>query len=221
MGIFIAGLVIFLGIHTVSIVAPQWREGQVARLGEGPWKGLYAGIAAVGLGLLIYGFGIARQHPLVLYTPPTALRHLALLLMVPVFPLLVAAYFPGRIQAAAKHPMLLATKLWATAHLLANGWTDVVALDEVPEGGIVERKVDRRSVLLSRRGGAVSCFDTSCAHLGMPLEMGEVDAGDITCAYHGFRYLLETGECLTAPEVQLKVHAVRVIGARVQVRLDT
>jgi uncharacterized membrane protein len=121
MGIFIAGLVIFLGIHTVSIVAPQWREGQVARLGEGPWKGLYAGIAAVGLGLLIYGFGIARQHPLVLYTPPTALRHLALLLMVPVFPLLVAAYFPGRIQAAAKHPMLLATKLWATAHLLANG----------------------------------------------------------------------------------------------------
>ena len=103
----------------------------------------------------------------------------------------------------------------------ANGWTDVVALDEVPEGGIVERKVDRRSVLLSRRGGAVSCFDNSCAHLGMPLEMGEVDAGVITCAYHGFRYLLETGECLTAPEVQLKVHAVRVIGARVQVRLDT
>ena len=121
MGIFIAGLVIFLGIHTVSIVAPQWREGQVARLGEGPWKGLYAGVAAVGLGLLIYGFGVARQHPVVLYTPPTALRHLALLLMVPVFPLLVAAYFPGRIQAAAKHPMLLATKLWATAHLLANG----------------------------------------------------------------------------------------------------
>ena len=121
MGIFIAGLVIFLGIHTVSIVAPQWREGQVARLGEGPWKGLYAGIAAVGLGLLIYGFGAARQQGVVLYTPPTALRHLALLLMVPVFPLLVAAYFPGRIQAAAKHPMLLATKLWATAHLLANG----------------------------------------------------------------------------------------------------
>ena len=121
MGIFLLGLILFLGIHTVSIVAPQWRAGRVARLGEGPWKGLYAGIAAVGLGLLIYGYGVARQAPVVLYTPPAALRDLALLVMLPVFPLLVAAYFPGRIKAAAKHPMLLATKLWATAHLLGNG----------------------------------------------------------------------------------------------------
>jgi len=121
MGILIAGLAIFLGIHTVSIVAPEWRAAQVARVGEGPWKGLYSVIAAIGLGLLIYGYGVARQQPLALYTPPAALRHLALLVMVPVFPLFVAAYFPGRIQAAAKHPMLLATKLWATAHLLANG----------------------------------------------------------------------------------------------------
>ena len=121
MGILIVGLVLFLGIHTVSIVAPQWRAAQVARLGQGPWKGLYSLAAAIGLGLLIYGYGAARHDPVVLYTPPNALRHLALLLMVPVFPLLVAAYFPGRVQAAAKHPMLLATKLWATAHLLANG----------------------------------------------------------------------------------------------------
>ena len=121
MGILIAGLAIFLGIHTVSIVAPEWRAAQVARVGVGPWKGLYSVIAAIGLGLLIYGYGVARQQPLALYTPPAALRHLALLVMVPVFPLFVAAYFPGRIQAAAKHPMLLATKLWATAHLLANG----------------------------------------------------------------------------------------------------
>ena len=121
MGIFVVGLVLFLGIHTVSIVAPQWREAQLARLGEGPWKGPYSGIAAVGLGLLIYGYGVARQSPIVLYTPPTAFRHLALLLMLPVFPLLVAAYVPGRIKAMAKHPMLLATKFWATAHLLANG----------------------------------------------------------------------------------------------------
>jgi uncharacterized membrane protein len=121
MGIFLFGLVLFLGIHTVSIVAPAWRDAQAAKLGEGPWKGLYAGLAAVGLGLLIYGYGIARQAPVVLYTPPTALRHLALLLMLPVFPLVVATYFPGRIKALAKHPLLLATKLWAAAHLLANG----------------------------------------------------------------------------------------------------
>lgn len=121
MSIFVAGLIVFLGIHAVSIVAPQWRAAQVARLGEGPWKGLYSVAAAIGLGLLVYGFGVARHAPVVLYTPPAALRHLALLLMVPVFPLLLAAYLPGRIKSAAKHPMLLATKFWATAHLLANG----------------------------------------------------------------------------------------------------
>jgi len=121
MGMLIVGLVLFLGIHTVSIVAPQWREGQIARLGEGPWKGMYSVVSAIGFGLLIYGYGAARQNPVVLYTPPTALRHVALLLMLPVFPLLVAAYVPGRIKAIAKHPMLLATKLWAVAHLFANG----------------------------------------------------------------------------------------------------
>ncbi len=100
------------------------------------------------------------------------------------------------------------------------GWLDVGTLDEVPEGGISERKIKGRSVLLSKRGDTVSCFDNSCAHLGMPLEMGEISEGVITCSYHGFQYLLETGECLTAPEVQLKVHAVRVTGNRVQVRLE-
>ena len=100
------------------------------------------------------------------------------------------------------------------------GWIDAAALDEIAEGGVTERKIKERSVLLSRRGSQVSCFDNSCAHLGMPLEMGEVSGGVITCSYHGFQYLLETGECLTAPEVQLRVHAVRVTGDRVQVRLE-
>jgi uncharacterized membrane protein len=121
MGIFVVGLALFLGVHSVSMLAPAWREAQLARLGEGAWKGLYSGISAIGLGLLIYGYGVARQSPVVLYTPPRALHDLALALMLPVFPLLIAAYVPGRIQAAAKHPMLLAVKIWATAHLLANG----------------------------------------------------------------------------------------------------
>ncbi len=102
----------------------------------------------------------------------------------------------------------------------ASGWIDAAGIDEVPDGGVTERKIKQRSVLLSRQGSRISCFDNSCAHLGMPLEMAEVAAGVITCSYHGFKYLLETGECLTAPEVQLKVHAVRVVGARVQVRLE-
>lgn len=121
MSILLAGLVLFLGLHSLSIVAPRWRVVQAARFGETPWKGLYSVVAAIGLGLLVYGYGLARQSPVVLYTPPAGLRHLALLVMLPVFPLLLAAYLPGRIRAATKHPMLLATKLWATAHLLANG----------------------------------------------------------------------------------------------------
>lgn len=101
-----------------------------------------------------------------------------------------------------------------------TGWIDAAALSEIPEGGIREHRLKDRSVLLHRHGDRVSCVDNSCAHLGMPLDMGRVDQGVITCTYHGFRYRLETGECLTAPEVQLRVHAVRVLGTRVQVRLE-
>jgi len=121
MLVLVVGLVIFLGVHSVSIVAPGWRTATVARLGERPWKGLYSLASAVGLALIIVGYGMARKDPVVLYTPPAALRHLALVLMLPVFPLLFAAYLPGRIRAAAKHPFLLAVKFWALAHLLANG----------------------------------------------------------------------------------------------------
>jgi uncharacterized membrane protein len=121
MLVLVLGLVVFLGVHSVSIVAPHWRAATIARVGEKPWKGLYSIAAGVGLALVIVGYGMARRDPVVLYAPPAALRHLALLVMVPVFPLLFAAYLPGRIRAAAKHPMLLAVKLWALAHLLANG----------------------------------------------------------------------------------------------------
>ncbi|WP_418318675.1 NnrU family protein [Piscinibacter sakaiensis] len=121
MAVLLAGLVLFLGLHSVSIVAPQWRDARVRQFGELRWKGLYSLIAAVGLLLIIVGYGLARQSPITLYTPPAMLRHLAWLLMAPVFVLLFAAYLPGRIQSATRHPMLLAVKLWATAHLLANG----------------------------------------------------------------------------------------------------
>lgn len=100
------------------------------------------------------------------------------------------------------------------------GWLDAGVIRDIKEGGATECMVQGRSLLLSKRGDTVSCFDNACAHLGMPLDMAEVKDGVITCSYHGFQYLLETGECLTAPEVQLKVHAVRLIGDRVQVRLE-
>ncbi|MEO8278205.1 MAG: NnrU family protein [Ideonella sp.] len=121
MALLVAGLLVFLGLHSLAIVAPQWRDAQLVRFGEARWKGLYSIVSAIGLVLIIVGYGIARQSPIVLYVPPAALRHLAWLLMLPVFVLLFAAYLPGRIQSATRHPMLLATKLWASAHLLANG----------------------------------------------------------------------------------------------------
>ena len=121
MSLLIVGLIIFLGIHSIAIFAPGLRERVRSRLGEGPWKGLYSLISLLGFALILYGFGLARQSPVVLYTPPQWLRHLTFLIMLPVFPLLIAAYLPGRIKTAAKHPMLAAVKFWAFAHLLANG----------------------------------------------------------------------------------------------------
>ena len=121
MTIFVAGLLVFLAIHSVSIVAPRWRDAQAGRMGENAWKGLYALVSIASLVAMIYGYGIARQTPVVVYVPPVALRHLTFLLMLPVFPLLIAAYLPGRIKRLSRNPMLLAVILWAVSHLLANG----------------------------------------------------------------------------------------------------
>ena len=147
MTLLILGLFVFLGVHAVSIVAPAWRTRQIGLIGENRWKGGYSLVSAIGLALLIIGFGEARHTPVVLYTPPVYLRHLALLLMLPVFPLFVATYFPGRISRAAKHPTLLAVKLWATAHLLANGTlADVVLFGAFLVWAVADRiSVKRRT----------------------------------------------------------------------------
>jgi Fe-S cluster biogenesis protein NfuA/nitrite reductase/ring-hydroxylating ferredoxin subunit len=100
------------------------------------------------------------------------------------------------------------------------GWIDAGTLSELPEGGVAARTLLGRSVLLARLGMEARCFDNACAHLGMPLDAADVENGVITCGYHGFRYSLDSGECLSAPAVQLNMHAVRVSGDRVQVRLE-
>jgi uncharacterized membrane protein len=121
MTYLIVGLLLFLGVHSVAIVAPAWRNDMAARLGDASWKALYAVISVIGFVVLVHGYALARAEPVVLYTPPSWMRHVAALLMLPVFPLLFAAYLPGRIKAAVKHPMLTATKAWALSHLLVNG----------------------------------------------------------------------------------------------------
>ena len=98
-------------------------------------------------------------------------------------------------------------------------WLFAGSLSDVPEGGLVAKTIGGESVILSRQGAAVTCFQNACAHLGMPLDDGPVADGLVTCPHHGFRYDLATGECLTAPTVQLQPHAVRVQHRRIEVRL--
>jgi uncharacterized membrane protein len=121
MTTLILGLGLFLGVHSLSIVALRFRDRIAARLGEWPWKGVYSLVSLAGFMLMLRGYAAARLAPIVLYQPPLWMHHVTALLMVPVFVLLLAAYLPGRIKTAAKHPMLAAVKLWAFAHLLSNG----------------------------------------------------------------------------------------------------
>jgi uncharacterized membrane protein len=139
----ILGLVLFLGVHSVSIVSPAWRDRMAARLGEWTWKGLYSLVALGGLVLIVWGYGTARLDPTFLYFPPDWLRHVSFLLLLPVFPLLLAAYLPGRVQRTLKHPMLVAVKAWALAHLLVNGTLADVLLFG---GFLVWAGVDRMSL---------------------------------------------------------------------------
>ena len=122
MSYLILGLLIFLGAHSIRVLAPGWRDAQLARMGENGWKAAYSLVSALGLGLIIWGFGLARVDSPALWLPPIWTRHLAASLTLPAFILLVAAYLPGsRIKAAVGHPMVAGVKLWALSHLLANG----------------------------------------------------------------------------------------------------
>jgi uncharacterized membrane protein len=122
MGMLILGLVLFLGVHSTRIVADGWRTTMLARLGKGPWKGLYALASLIGFVLLVWGYGLARQQPVALWQPPVGMRHVASLLMLIAFVLLAATYVPrNAIKARLHHPMVLAVKVWALAHLLSNG----------------------------------------------------------------------------------------------------
>jgi uncharacterized membrane protein len=122
MTLLLAGLVLFLGAHSVRIVADDWRTTRIAAMGPLAWKAAYSVVSIVGFVLIVYGYGLSRQTPIDLWMPPVWTRHLAALITLPVFILFTAAYLPGtRIKAKLKHPMILGVKAWALAHLLANG----------------------------------------------------------------------------------------------------
>ena len=121
MTLLILGLVTFLGVHSTRVFAEGWRTAQLQRWGEKGWKGAYTLASVAGLVLLVWGYSLARQSPVPLWTPVIGLRHLASLLTVFSFILLAAAYVPrNSVKARVGHPMVAGVKLWALAHLLAN-----------------------------------------------------------------------------------------------------
>jgi uncharacterized membrane protein len=122
MTLLILGLVLFLGVHSARVFAEGPRRDFIAQRGANAWKGLYTVLSLAGFVLLVWGYGQARQQPVALWSPPVAMRHIASLLVLVSFVLLAAAYVPGNgIKAKLHHPMTLAVKVWALAHLLANG----------------------------------------------------------------------------------------------------
>ncbi len=122
MTMLILGLILFLGVHSTRIVAEGWRTSVRARVGELPWKGVYSLLSIAGFVLIIWGYGLARQQPVPLWSPPMGMRHLAALLTLIAFVLLAATYVPrNSIKARLHHPMVLGVKTWAVAHLLTNG----------------------------------------------------------------------------------------------------
>jgi|APFre7841882724_1041349.scaffolds.fasta_scaffold73956_3 uncharacterized membrane protein len=128
MGRLILGLVVFFGGHSISLLMIDWRNRMAKRLGVRAWQGAYSILALIGFYLLVSGYGAARQVAAVLYAPPPWLHYVAAVLMLPAFTLALAAVFSGHIRARAGHPLLLATMLWAVAHLLTNGSTADVLL---------------------------------------------------------------------------------------------
>jgi len=183
MSYLVLGLLLFLGIHSIRIVADGWRTAHVAHLGENRWKGLYSLASALGLGLVVWGYGLSRAEPVVLWVPPGWTRHLAALLTLPAFVLIAAAYVPGsRIKAAVGHPMVAGVKVWAIAHLLSNGnLADVLLFGAF----LVWAVADFRSARQRDRAAGVSYRSGSAARDGMVIAAG---AG-VWALFAGFLHL--------------------------------
>jgi uncharacterized membrane protein len=166
MSMLMAGLVIFLGVHSVRIYAEGWRTRTRARIGENAYKGTYSLLSIAGFALIVWGYGAARQEPWVLWATPVWTRHLAALLTLPAFVMMAGAYVPGNaIKARLHHPMVLGVKAWALAHLIANN----TLADLLLFGGFLvwavfcyraERQRDRLSGVVYPPGRAVPTIVT-------------------------------------------------------------
>lgn len=150
MLLLVLGLVLFLGVHSVRMFADDWRTAQIARRGAKAWKLGYAVLSLAGFVLIVVGYGDARAATTMLWTPPVWTRHVAIPLVLIAFVFLAAANIPGtKLKAAVHHPMVLGVKVWAFAHLIANGSVaDVVLFGSFLVWAIMDyaslRRRDRR-----------------------------------------------------------------------------
>jgi uncharacterized membrane protein len=146
MILLLAGLILFLGIHSVHFAARGWRDERIAQFGYQRWKGIYSLVSIVGFVLIIVGFGIARKTSTPLWIPPASMRHATELLTLIAFVLIAATYVPNNpVKATVHHPMVLGTACWALGHLLANGsGADVLLFGAFLVWGIVSFVAGRR-----------------------------------------------------------------------------
>jgi len=183
MAILILGLILFLGVHSVRILADPWRTRTISARGEKPYKGLYTVISLAGFALIVWGYGLARHNPVVIWNPPRGMNHLAALLMLFSFVLLVAAYVPrNAIKAKLHHPMILGVKVWALAHLLANGMlADVVLFGAF----LVWAVLDFRAARQRDRAGNVQYAPGTAKGTTIAVVVGLVAYGVFAVWLHG------------------------------------
>ena len=154
MFVMIAGLLIFLGMHSVRIFADDWRTRQIAVRGENVWKGIYSVISLAGLVLIVWGYGLAREAPVPVWDPPFWLRHVTLTLNAIAFFLAAQNAGPvGPLTARLGHPMVLAVKVWAIAHLMSNGTlADIILFGSILAWAVADFSAARRR---DRQAGTV------------------------------------------------------------------
>jgi uncharacterized membrane protein len=153
MPILILGLVLFFALHSISIFAPRWREKKRQRWGRSAWRWIYSLGSLLAMGLIGWGYSLARITPIVVYLPPAWSKHATDLLMLGVFPLIYAAFLPCRIRRWFKYPDLVAIKLWALAHLLCNGMlADILLFGSFMAWAVVNRISLQRRVRIIPSG---------------------------------------------------------------------
>jgi uncharacterized membrane protein len=173
MAALVLGLVLFLGVHSTRIFAEGWRNARMESFGEREYKLLYSLVSIGGFVLLVWGYGLARQNPVVLWNPPPVwVKHVASLAVLVSFVLLVAAYVPNNgIKAKLRHPMILGVKVWALAHLAVNNTlADVVLFGSFLLWAVLDfRSVRRRERTLAMRSLGVRSRTVMTVVIGVVL----------------------------------------------------